>query len=74
MLERLNILLIVEDLKPDPAFEVQSMLSRCNCFTSPADNVISDAIQHAVGLLGHLGTLLACVQPTVGQHPQILFC
>jgi len=29
--------------------------------------------QDAVGLLGHLGTLLAHVQPDVDQHPQVLF-
>ncbi|KAJ7422223.1 hypothetical protein BTVI_15097 [Pitangus sulphuratus] len=29
--------------------------------------------QDAIGLLGHLGTLLAHVQPAVKQHPQVLF-
>ncbi|KAF1415053.1 Prolyl endopeptidase, partial [Spheniscus mendiculus] len=29
--------------------------------------------QDAIGLLGHLGTLLAHVQPAVDQHPQVLF-
>jgi len=32
-----------------------------------------DTSQDAVGLLGHLGTLLAHVQPAVDQHPQVLF-
>jgi len=27
-----------------------------------------------VGLLGHLGTLLAPVQPAVDQHPKIFIC
>ncbi|KAK4815176.1 hypothetical protein QYF61_021036 [Mycteria americana] len=28
----------------------------------------------AIGLLGHLGTLLAHIQPAVNQHPQVLLC
>ena len=27
----------------------------------------------SIGLLGHLGTLLAHVQPAVDQHPKVLF-
>ena len=34
---------------------------------------ISDTSQDVVGLLGHLGTLLAHIQPAVDQHPQVLF-
>jgi len=34
---------------------------------------ISNASQDAVGLLGLLGTLLAHVQLSMEQHPQILF-
>ena len=29
--------------------------------------------QDAIGLLGHLGTLLACVQPSINQCPQVCF-
>ena len=32
----------------------------------------SDMSQDAIGVLGHLGTLVAHVQPAVNQHPQIL--
>jgi len=32
-----------------------------------------DRSYNAIGLLGHLGTLLAHVQPRVDQHPQALF-
>ncbi|PKU39453.1 rna-directed dna polymerase from mobile element jockey- hypothetical protein [Limosa lapponica baueri] len=35
---------------------------------------VPDRGQDAVGLLGHLGTLLAHVQPAVDQHPQVLLC
>ena len=34
---------------------------------------ISNAGQDAVGPLGHLGTLLAHVQLSINQHPQIIF-
>jgi len=34
---------------------------------------LPDTSQDAVGLLGHLGTLLAHVQLAVDQHPKILF-
>ena len=33
---------------------------------------LSDTSQDVVGLLGHLGTLLAPAQPAVNQHPQVL--
>ena len=39
--------------------------------TSLAGNTISDTSQDAIGLLGHLGTLLAHVQSSVNQHPQV---
>jgi len=41
---------------------------------TPAGHTIPDKSQDAIGLLGHLGTLLAHVQPDVDQHPQVLFC
>jgi len=40
---------------------------------APAGHTIPDPSQDAVGLLGHLGTLLAHVQLAVSQHPQVLF-
>jgi len=40
---------------------------------TPGDHTIPDTSQDAVGLLGHLGTLLAHVQPAVDQHAQVLF-
>ena len=43
-------------------------------FPTPAGHAISDTSQDGVGLLGHLGTLLAHVQPPVDQHPKVLFC
>jgi len=39
----------------------------------PAGYTISDTSQDAIGLLGHLSTLLARVQLTISQHPQVLF-
>ncbi|KAK4831992.1 hypothetical protein QYF61_020375 [Mycteria americana] len=42
-------------------------------FPSPAGHAIFDTSQDAVGLLGHLGTLPAHIQPAVNQHPQVLF-
>jgi len=41
---------------------------------TPAGHTISDTSQDAVGLLGHLATLLAHVQPALDQHIQVLFC
>ena len=40
---------------------------------TPAGHTIPDTSQDAIGLLGHLGTLLAHVQPAVDQHPKVLF-
>ncbi|KAK4813146.1 hypothetical protein QYF61_013111 [Mycteria americana] len=40
---------------------------------SPAGHAISDTSQDAIGLLGHLHTLLAHIQVAVDQHPQVLF-
>jgi len=35
---------------------------------SPAQHTIPDTSQDAIGLLGHLGTLLAHILPTVHQY------
>ena len=59
------------------AFKVQPPQCRVqgdNQFLSPAGHTISDTSQDAVGLLGHLGTLLAHLQLAVDQQPQVLFC
>jgi len=40
---------------------------------TPAGHTIPDTSQDGIGLLGHLGTLLAHVQPAVDQHPKVLF-
>ncbi|KAK4818805.1 hypothetical protein QYF61_019734 [Mycteria americana] len=45
-----------------------------NHFPSPAGHTIVDTSQDAIGLLGHLGTLLAHIQVAVNQHPQVLLC
>ncbi|PKU36603.1 hypothetical protein llap_13089 [Limosa lapponica baueri] len=42
-----------------------------NHFPSPACHAIPDTGQDAVGLLGHLGTLLAHIQPAVDQYPHV---
>ncbi|KAK4826124.1 LOW QUALITY PROTEIN: hypothetical protein QYF61_005276 [Mycteria americana] len=42
-------------------------------FPSAAGHTISDTSQDAIGLLGHLGTLLAHIQLAVDQHAQVLF-
>ena len=42
-------------------------------FPSPAHHTIPDTSQDAVGLLGHLGTLLAHIQPTVQQYTNVPF-
>ena len=42
-------------------------------FPSPAHHTIPDTSQDAIGLLGHLGTLLAHIQPTVQQYTKVPF-
>jgi len=44
-----------------------------NYFPVPAGNTVSDASQDAIGLHGHLGTLLAHVQSSISQYPQVHF-
>jgi len=77
MLQPLNVLLVVRGLKLNKVLEVQPHQSRVqgdhHC-PRPAGHTIPDTSQDAFGILGHLGTLLAPVQPAVVQHPQVLFC
>ena len=42
-------------------------------FPSAAHHTIPDPSQDAIDLLGHLGTLLAHIQPTVHQHTEAPF-
>ncbi|KAK4832875.1 hypothetical protein QYF61_025971 [Mycteria americana] len=68
VLQHLNVLLVVRGPKWNTAFEGDDH------FPSPAGHTISDTSQDGVGLLGHLGTLLAHVQLAVKQYPQVLLC
>ncbi|KAK4817624.1 LOW QUALITY PROTEIN: hypothetical protein QYF61_021527, partial [Mycteria americana] len=64
-LQHLNVPLVVRGPKLNTAFEVRPH--------HPAGHTIPDTSQDAIGLLGHLGTLLAHIQLAVDQHPQVLF-
>ncbi|KAK4807192.1 hypothetical protein QYF61_024312 [Mycteria americana] len=75
--QHLNVPLVVGGPKPNTVFEVRPHQRRVqghDHFPSPAGHTISDTSQDAIGFLGHLGTLLAHIQPAVNQHPQVLFC
>ncbi|KAK4813314.1 hypothetical protein QYF61_023989 [Mycteria americana] len=76
-LQPLNVSLGVGGPTPNTAFEVRPHQCRVqghdHC-PSPAGHTISDTSQDAIGFLGHLGTLLAHIQATVNQHPQVLLC
>ncbi|KAK4825833.1 hypothetical protein QYF61_002956 [Mycteria americana] len=77
MLQHLNVSLVVRGPKLNTVFEVQPHQCRVqghDHFPSPAGHAIFDTSQDAIGLLGHLGTLLAHIQAAVNQHPQVLFC
>ena len=51
----------------------QGSVQRDDLFLDPPGSVISDTRQDAIGLLGHLSTLLAYVQPSIDQHSQVHF-
>ncbi|KAK4810039.1 hypothetical protein QYF61_005102 [Mycteria americana] len=75
-LQPLNVSLVVRGPKLNTVFEVwphQCRVQGHDHFPSPAGHTISDTSQDAICLLGHLGTLLAHIQPAVTQHPQVLF-
>ncbi|KAK4831914.1 hypothetical protein QYF61_020291 [Mycteria americana] len=77
MLQHLNVFLVVRDPKLNTVFEVRPHQCRVqgdNLFPTPAGHTISDTSQDAIGFLGHLDTLLACIQAAVNQHPQVLPC
>ncbi|KAK4827055.1 hypothetical protein QYF61_013696 [Mycteria americana] len=76
-LQHLNVSFVVRGPKLNTVFEVQPHQCRVqghDHFPSPAGHTIADTSQDAISFLGHLGTLLAHVQPAVSQHPQVLFC
>ncbi|KAK4824896.1 hypothetical protein QYF61_021136 [Mycteria americana] len=76
-LQHLNVSLAVRGPKLNTAFEVRPHQCRVHGddhFPSPAGHTIPDTSQDAVGFLGHLGTLLARIQPAVNQHAQVLLC
>ncbi|KAK4813337.1 hypothetical protein QYF61_026500 [Mycteria americana] len=75
-LQHLNVSLGVRGPKLNTGFKVQPhhcQVQWDNHFPSPADHSISDTSQDAIGLLGHLGTLLVHIQLAVDQHFQVLF-
>ncbi|KAK4827635.1 hypothetical protein QYF61_019845 [Mycteria americana] len=76
-LHHLNVCLVVRAPKLNTVFEVRPHQCRVqghDHFPSPSGHTISDTSQDALGLLGHLGTLLAHIQPAINQHPRVLFC
>ncbi|KAK4806245.1 hypothetical protein QYF61_013389 [Mycteria americana] len=76
-LQHLNVPLVVGGPKLNTVFEVRPHQCRVqghDHFPSPAGHATFDTSQDAVGLLGHLGTLLAHIQVAVNQHPQALLC
>ncbi|KAK4817018.1 hypothetical protein QYF61_025938 [Mycteria americana] len=76
LLQHLNVSLVVRGPKLNTVFKVRPHQCRVqghDHFPSPAGHTISDTSQDAIGLLSHLGTLLAHMQPAVDQHPQVLF-
>ncbi|KAK4824057.1 hypothetical protein QYF61_009908 [Mycteria americana] len=75
-LQHLNVSRVVGGPKLNTVFEVRPHQCRVqghDHFPSPAGHAIFDTSQDAIGFLGHLGTLLAHIQPAVSQHPQVLF-
>ncbi|KAK4815166.1 hypothetical protein QYF61_017662, partial [Mycteria americana] len=76
-LQPLNVSLGVGGPNLNTAFKVrphQCPVQGHDHCPSPAGHTISDTSQDAIGFLGHLGTLLAHIQPAVYQHPQVLLC
>jgi len=75
-LQGLKVFLVVRGPKLNAVLEVQAqqgwVQSGDHCL-APAGNTISDTSQDAIGLLGHQGTLLAHVQLSVNEHPQVCF-
>ncbi|KAJ7422829.1 hypothetical protein BTVI_12175 [Pitangus sulphuratus] len=75
-LDMFQYFLEVRGPKLDTGLEMwphQCRVQQNNHFPSLAGHTVWDTIQNAIGLLGHLDTLLAHVQLAVNQHPQVLF-
>ncbi|KAK4826200.1 hypothetical protein QYF61_006144 [Mycteria americana] len=75
-LQHLNVSLVVRGPTLNTGFEVwahQCRVQGDDRIPSPAGHAISDTSQGAIGFLGHLGTLLAHIQPAVNQHARVLF-
>ncbi|KAK4824117.1 hypothetical protein QYF61_010740 [Mycteria americana] len=75
--QHLNVSFVVRGPKLNTVFGVrphQCQVQGHNPFPSPAGHTIPDTSLDAVGLLSHLGTLLAHIQAAVNQHPQVLLC
>ncbi|PKU46365.1 integral membrane protein dgcr2 idd [Limosa lapponica baueri] len=60
-------------LDPNPSIHIPDRNPVPVCCRVQSGTFPVPAGQDAVGLLGHLGTLLAHIQVAVDQHPQILF-
>ena len=76
-LQQCNVLLVVRVLKFNTVLEVRPHQCRVqghDHLPTPAGHTIPGTSQDAVGLLSHLDTLLAHVQPAVDQHPKVLLC
>ncbi|KAK4815596.1 hypothetical protein QYF61_004811 [Mycteria americana] len=76
-LQHLNVSLVVGGPKLNTVFKVRPHQCRVqghDHFPSPAGHTVSDTSQDAIGLLGHLGTLLTHIQAAGNQHPEVLFC
>jgi len=75
MLQHLTVLLVLRGPKLNTVLEVQPhqcQVQGHDHLRTPPDHTVPDTSQDAVGLLGHLGTLLAHVQLVVDQHPKVL--
>ncbi|KAK4828130.1 hypothetical protein QYF61_023928 [Mycteria americana] len=74
-LQHLNVPLVVRSPELNTVFEVRPHQGRVqghDHFPSPAGHTIFDTSRDAIGLLGHLGTLLAHIQLAVNQHSQVI--
>ena len=72
----LNVCLAVRGPKLDTVLGVQPhqcWVQRDDHFPAPAGLTTSNAGQDAIEVFGHLGTLLAHVQLSVDQYPQVRF-
>ncbi|KAK4829933.1 hypothetical protein QYF61_007656 [Mycteria americana] len=73
-LQHLNVFLLVRGPKLNTVFEVQPHQCRVqgdDRFHTPASHTIFDTSQDAIGFVGHLGTLLAHIQPAVNQEQKL---